>query len=207
MGFYGFWISNCSSLVASLNLCGVICGLIGACAVDFALVKWRTELYRPELSNDVGSALEEFKGERRGPHIERLVLGLLRARRIYLDTKFLASAWSFAITSLMFAALIFAAAIFDVVSSLLIKHETQLSLMTGFQCITMLLATAALVTAAGFELFNIQRGIAYPRVLNRHWSKIKMLAGAQWTDDVEEALYKALLPSQVNKSKQSGCYS
>lgn len=205
MGFFQFWTTNSSGLVVCINLCGVLCGLIGVCAVDFALVQWRTEYYGPKLSNDLNDALDEFRGDRDGRRIERLVLELLRARRIYLDTKFLTSAWSFAITSLTFAALIFAAAIFNVISSLFIKHEAQLSLMSGFQCITMFLATAALVVAAGFELFNIQRGIVYPRTLHKNWLKIKMIAGAKWTDDVEEALYEALEPSQANKRGQPGC--
>jgi hypothetical protein len=192
MSILELWGFHSSGFIVSLNLCQIVCGLIGACAVNFALVKWRTELYKPELSQGIGNALEQFKGERHGRRIERLVLGLLRARRLYLDPRFLASAWGFVITSFTFAFLIFTAAIFNVIWHILIEHDTCLSPMEGFQCITMFLATAALVSAASFEFFNIRQGRVYPRTLNRRWCRISAIAGSKWTGEAGEALYKAL---------------
>lgn len=195
MGIFTLW--TYSGLVASLKLGGVLCGFIGVCAVYFALVKWRSELYSLNLSKGIGIAIKQLSEGPDGQRIERLVLGLLRARRVYLDTKFLASAWSFAITGLTFGVLIFMAAMYNVVLSLLIRHESQLSLMSEFQCTTMLLATGALIVAACFEIFNIQQGMVYPRTLNKRWSKIKAIAGPNWTGDIEEALCEALVPIQA----------
>lgn len=195
--------SRLSDLVMLINLCQILFALVGAFAVDFALVKWREELYKPELPQAFRNAIEQLKGGRHGRRIERFVLELLRAKRLHLDPKFLASAWAFAVTSFAFAALIFVTATFNLVWHLLI--DTCLSLMAGFQCITMFLATAALMFAASCELFNIRQGRVYPSALNKRWSTITAMAGPNWPSEIGEDLYKALEVQDSAKRRSDLC--